>query len=35
MNLRSWSKSRLIFLGLGIVLVVIGIWLIASGMLSG
>lgn len=35
MNLRSWSKSRLIFLGLGIVLVAIGIWLIVPEMLAG
>lgn len=34
MNMRTWSKSRLLFLGLGIVLVGFGIWSIASSTLG-
>lgn len=30
MKLGPWSRSRLIFLGIGIVLVLAGLWLILS-----
>jgi hypothetical protein len=32
--MRSWSKSRILFLALGIVLVGVGLWLILPSLLS-
>jgi hypothetical protein len=35
MNMRTWSKSRLLFLALGVILVGFGIWSITASMLAG
>ncbi len=32
--MRSWSKSRILFLALGIVLVGVGLWLILPSLIS-